>query len=45
MDTCLVMLGIALLGVFHFMSVITLERKLESLQKGIDKLKHTSEVV
>ncbi|WP_040194784.1 hypothetical protein [Clostridium culturomicium] len=41
MDTVLVLLAIGLLATFHLMSVITLKNRLESLQKGIDKLKTT----
>lgn len=39
MDTSLILITIGLLGIFHFMSVITLKKKLESLQKAIDKQK------
>lgn len=43
MDTDLILITIGLLGVFHFMSVITLKNKLESLQKGIDKQNYVSD--
>lgn len=39
MDTVLVLLAVGLLATLHLMSVITLKKKLESLQKGIDKQK------
>lgn len=39
MDTVLVLLAIGLLGTFHFMSVITLKNRLESVEKGLGKQK------
>lgn len=43
MDTGLILIAIGLLVTFHFMSVITLKNKLESLQKGIDKQNYVSD--
>lgn len=43
METSLILITIGLLVVFHFMSVITLKKKLESLQKGIDKQNYVSD--
>lgn len=43
MDTGLILIAIGLLVTFHFMSVITLKNKLESLQKGIDKQSYVSD--
>ena len=45
MNTSLILITIGLLGIFHFMSVITLKKKLESLQKGIDKQKEYWKVI
>lgn len=41
MDTGLILIAIGLLGTFHFMSVITLKNRLESVEKGLGKLKTT----
>ena len=43
METSLILITIGLLVVFHFMSVITIKKILESLQKGIDKQNYVSD--
>lgn len=41
MDTGLILIAIGLLALFHFMSVITLKKKLEAVSETLDKLKTT----